>query len=120
MVIENDTIAIRELLFPVEGIIPEKVVCKDIRFSYEKDTDGTVSKEPVAVRYICINPKTFDTFSIKVPGRNPVIDIDEFRKSDDFIMLEIPVKETKLKPYQINYGRARVSITAPFVKLAKN
>ncbi len=120
MTINNNSISVRDLTLSAEGIIKEQVICKDIRFVYEKDENGKWSSEPVAVRYSCINPETFDTFSVKVPGSIPVTDIDDFKKSGAFIILEVPVKDTLIKPYRIEYGKALVSITAPFVKLAKN
>lgn len=118
--INNNVITVGEISFPAEGYVPEKAVLKEVRVSYKKDENGKITEDIDATRYHCINPDNFDTFTVKVPGKKPVISLDEFKKLETVLYLEIPVSETLIKPFVIEYGKVKVSIIAPEVRIAKN
>lgn len=118
--INNNSLTIEDISFPAQGYLPEKAVLKEVRVSYKKDENEKVTSEVEATRYLCINPENYDSFTLKVPGKKPVISPDEFKKLETVIHLEIPVSETLIKPYSIDYGKVKVSIIAPDVKIAKN
>lgn len=118
--LNNNTLSIADITFSAKGYLPDKAVLKDIRVSYKKNTDGNFTRDIDATRYHCISPENFDTFIVKVCGKEPIIDPEDFKKSEDNIFVEIPVSEALIKPYEIAYGKVKVSIIAPFVKLSKN
>lgn len=118
--INNNSLTIEDISFPAEGYVPEKAVLKEVRVSYKKDDNEKVTSEVEATRYLCINPENYDSFTLKVPGKRPVIEPDDFKEFEAVLYLEIPVSETLIKPYSIDYGKVKVSIIAPDVKLSKN
>ncbi len=118
--INQNIISVANITLSAKGYLPDKAVLKDIRVSYKKNTEGNLTKDIEATRYHCISPDNFDTFIIKVCGKEPIIDPEDFKKSNDNIFVEIPVSETVIKPYEIAFGRVKVSIIAPYVRIAKN
>lgn len=102
------------------GIISPTVVLRNVSLSYETDVDGKRTDKVVAVRYECVDTETFSTFTVKVNGNKPVISSQELEASENLILLEFPVDEVEIRPYAIEYGKVKVSIVAPYVKVQKN
>jgi hypothetical protein len=82
--------------------------------------EGKKTDKIEAVRYDCVNPDNFTSFIIKVETSRPVVTKEVLDASDEPIFINIPVAEVVIRPYAIEYGKAKVSIIAPYVKLAEN
>ena len=109
-----------ELEISAEGKIPELAVVRDVRVSYVLDAEGKKTHKVDFVRYDCANPDNYANFTIKVANKTPIVTKEMIEMSDEPIFIAIPVNEVVIKPYKIEYGIAKVSIIAPFVKLAEN
>lgn len=102
------------------GIISPTVVLRNVLLSYETDVDGKRTDKVVAVRYECVDTETFSAFTVKVNGSKPVITSQELDASENLVLLELPVDEVEIRPYSIEYGKVKVSIIAPYVKVQRN
>lgn len=102
------------------GIISPTVVLRNVLLSYETDVDGKRTDKVVAVRYECVDTETFSAFTVKVNGSKPVITSQELDASENLVLLELPVDEVEIRPYSIEYGKVKVSILAPYVKVQRN
>ncbi len=100
------------------GIIGETLAVRDVRISYLKDTDGKRTDSIDVIRYDCIDPDNFSSFTIKVSGAKPVVTKEELENADNPLYISVPLDKVEIKPYAIEFGFAKVSITAPYVKLA--
>lgn len=115
---KNNTLSALVFEIPASKYLPEIAVIRDVRLSKVKDANGKITDKVDCTRYDCINPDTYEMFTIKVPGAEPVITKEDLESSTAPIFIEIPVEETIIRPYSIEYGRVKVSIIAPYVKLA--
>lgn len=120
VVIDNNVIKASELEISAVGIIPDVAVLKNVRVSNVMDAEGKKTDKVEAVRYDCVNPENFSTFTIKVETTRPVVTKEILEASEEPIYISIPVEEVVIRPYEISYGNAKVSIVAPYVKLAEN
>lgn len=120
VVLNNNTIKASELEVSAEGIIPEVAVVRNVRLSYVMDAEGKKTDKVEAVRYDCVNPDNFSSFTLKVETTRPVVTKEILEASEEPIYISIPVEEVVIRPYEISYGNAKVSIVAPYVKLAEN
>ena len=120
VVLNNNTIKVSELEVSAEGIIPEVAVVRNVRLSYVMDAEGKKTDKVEAVRYDCVNPDNFSSFTLKVETTRPVVTKEILEASEEPIYISIPVEEVVIRPYEISYGNAKVSIVAPYVKLAEN
>ena len=118
--LDNNQIKAAELAIPAAGIIPEIAVVRNVRLSYQQDADGKRTEKVEAVRYDCIDPDSYASFTIKVETNRPVISKEELDAAEDAICIAIPVDKVTIRPYAIEYGMAKVSIVAPMVTLANN
>ena len=110
--IENNTIKASKLIIPAAGIIPEiVVVC---------DREGKKTDIVEAVRYDCVNPDDFSRFTIKVEAKDPILTKAILNKAEEPVYISIPIEETFLRPYEISYGKAKVSIIAPYVTIVES
>lgn len=120
VVIENNVMKVSELEISAVGIIPDIAVVKNVRVSNVLDADGKRTEKIEAVRYDCINMDNFSTFTLKVEKKHPIITRELLEASEEPVYITIPVSEVLIRPYFIEYGKAKVSIVAPYVKLAEN
>lgn len=118
-VLDNNLIKASALQVSAVGIIPEVAVVRNVRLSYVMDTDGKKTEKVEAVRYDCVNPDNFTTFTIKVESTRPVVTKESLDASEEPVYVSIPVEEVRIRPYAIEYGKAKVTIVAPYVKLAQ-
>lgn len=118
--INNNQMPADQLISPAEGIIPNVAVLKDIKFTYETDADGKRTEKVIGVRYFCVSPNDFSSFTLKTNSAKAVITPEQLEEAEDIVYIDIPVADTIIKPYAIEYGMAKVSIIAPFVKLHKD
>lgn len=120
VVIDNNVMKASELEVSAVGIIPEVAVVRNVRISNILDAEGKKTDKVEAVRYDCINPDNFSSFTIKVEATRPVVTKEFLETSEEPIYISIPVADVVIRPYEISYGNAKVSIIAPYVKLAEN
>lgn len=114
--ISDNVMKTADFAITAQGIIPEVVVVRSVRVSFSAEDSNEKIK---SVRYFCVNPVDFSSFSIRVDGKPPVVTEEVLEAETEPVYIEIPVRETVIKPYEIAYGNVKVSIVAPFVKLNK-
>lgn len=118
--IENNEMAVADLEILAKGKISEILVVRKVRLSYLKDGDGKITDKIENIRYDCVDPETFATITLKVFSTHPVVTNEIIEASDEPIYITVPVEETVIRPYDIKFGKAKVSVIVPFVKLAEN
>lgn len=119
-ILDHNQIKASELQVSAVGIIPDIAVVKDVRASYVLDAEGKKTDKVDVLRYDCVNPDNFSSFTLKVGTTRPVVTKEIIEASEEPIFISIPVSETVIKPYEIAYGVAKVSVIAPYVKLVEN
>lgn len=102
------------------GIISEEVVLKAIRVSYKYDDEQKRTDIIESIKYDCVDPESFSFFTIKVNTATPVITQEMLETSENSVFLYIPVDEVVIRPYELGFGVAKVSIVAPYVRLLEN
>ena len=120
VVVDKNVMRASELEVSAVGIIPEVAVVRNVRISNVLDAEGKKTDKVEAVRYDCVNPDNFSSFTLKVETTRPVVTKEILEASEEPIYISIPVEEVAIRPYEISYGNAKVSIVAPYVKLAEN
>lgn len=120
VIVNNNQIKTKDMTIPATGIIPEVAAVRNVRVSNVQDAEGNPSNVVEAIRYDCVDPNTYACFTIKVEGGKPVVTEEVLEASPDVVYIQIPVSEVSIKPYEIKYGIAKVSIVAPFVKLVQD
>lgn len=118
-IIDNNIMKADALVMGATGLISEQLVLLDITYQYKTDEAGEKTKEVEYVKYKCIDTATYSSLMIKVKTNKPVISNADLEASEDAVYIRIPVDETLIKPYAIEYGKAKVSIIAPRVELVK-
>ena len=119
-IINENRIKIDLLNISASGIVPQVAILKNIRITYGKDDNGRKTNLIEVILYDCVNADDFSTFTIKVESKKPVISPEELEEMENPLYIEIPVEKTRIKPFEISFGVARVSIIAPDVKLASD
>lgn len=109
-----------DIAISAQDIISDVVVLRNVRPSYVKDAEGKNTELIECVRYDCVDPNTYATFTIKVESTKAIVTKQALEASEEPLYVAIPVKETVIKPYAVEYGKAKVSIVAPYLKLAEN
>ena len=120
VLIDNNRMKASELQVPALGIIPDLAIVKNVRISNVLDSEGKKTEKIEAVRYDCVNPENFSILTLKVETTRPVVTKEILEAAEEMIYISIPVDEVIIRPYSIEYGNAKVSIIAPYVKLAEN
>lgn len=118
--IDNNRIKVKDLAIPAEDFIPDLAVLRKVRPSYAQNEQGERTDVVEAVRYDLVNPETYSSFTVKVEGSKAIITSEVLDAQTEPVYVQIPVSEVVIKPYEIAYGVAKVSIVAPYVKLASN
>lgn len=118
--VDNNKMKISVLEVPADGIIPDIAVVKNVRISNVLDAEGEKTDMVEAVRYDCVNPDNFSTFTIKVESARPIVTREFIEESEEPVYISIPVDAVVIRPYAIEYGQAKVTIVAPYVRLAEN
>lgn len=119
-IIANNQMKTEDMAISAVGKVPEVAVLKGVRPAYKKDADGKRTDVIEAVRYDCSHPEEYWDFTVKVESTRPIITPELYDKAEDVIYISIPVEEVQIKPYEIAYGVAKITILAPYVKLAEN
>lgn len=118
-IINNNKMKTASLSVSAVGILPAQAILKDVRISYKLDASGKKTSEIESIRYDLVDPETFSFFTVKVISNAPVITQEALNDSDTHVFVTLPVEETVITPYEIKFGEAKVTIQAPFIKLAK-
>lgn len=118
--VQDNKISTKYISITGKGILNNIAVLRDVKLIYRTERDGSRSDEVIAVRYDCIDIESFSTFSIKVENDKPIITEEELENAENPVFIEIPLEQTLIRPYEINYGTAKVSIVANFIKLRKD
>ena len=120
VILDNNNMKASDLEVSAVGIIPEIAVVKNVRISNILDAEGKKTDKVEVVRYDCVNPDNFSMFTLKVETTRAVVTKEILEASEEPIYISIPVADVVIRPYEISYGNAKVSIIAPYVKLAEN
>lgn len=112
--INDNKISTNGFKIPAEGNISETLVLKSVSNLLEKNGDNYKS---VGAKYICNDPATYSQLTIKVPGSEPIITDKELNELEDACFIRIPLEETVIIPYKIEFGKIYVSITCPSIEL---
>lgn len=120
MSIDQNQMKASLLEMSASGFISNLAVLKKVSPVFEKDANGKMTANFSIVRYTCVDVNNFSTFVVKVNSSNLVISQEDLDIAKDPVYVEIPVEETVIKPYEIRFGKAKVSIIAPYLKIAEN
>ena len=112
--LSNNIIKTQFIHIPAKDFLPPSAVLKEIRV-VEKEESGVIDH----VKYDCVNPVDFSNFTIKVPGKQPVISPEQLESATGVVYIDIPLDKVEIKPYELNYQKLKVSIVAPEVRLHK-
>lgn len=119
-IISNNKMSTSNIQIPAIGLIAERVVVRNVTPVFKTDSEGKRTDIVEAIRYDCVNPNDYSTFTLKTLSIKPIITVEELELSETPVFISIPVNEVVIKPYKIEYGIATVSIIAPYVKLVSN
>ena len=70
-----------------------------------------------AIIYVCTDLSTLSRLRIRVNSTTPVIEPEELENSDDILFIKVPINDTIVRVYDVSYGKAKLSIIAPFLSL---
>lgn len=81
--------------------------------------NGQRTNDIAGYAYEVIDGTSYAKFTVKVASTEPVITEEQLEACKDTVFVKIPLEKTLIIPYELKYGRAKVSITAPFIELLK-
>ena len=81
--------------------------------------NGERTEEVAGYAYDVIDGASYSAFRVKVESSSPAIEPDQFEKSSDTVFVRIPLDKTIVVPYSVEFGRAKVTVVAPFVEVVK-
>lgn len=105
------SVSLAELTSTTQFVV--KSVKENFKYCDSKPTD-----EVIGLTVTCVDPENFDIVKIKVP-QTVSLTQEDIEKSEDYIYLEVPADKTKVIPWKIDYGKAKVSIEAPSASIVK-
>ena len=115
--IDNNVVSASSLVTPLTAVTTsEEFVLKDVRENYVY-VDGKRTDEKNGYTLSVADPDTFAMLHIKAEKIDFEMDIIE--KSEDPVFVSIPTDQCNIIPYKIEFGKANVSIVAPYAKLAE-
>lgn len=116
----NNRCKIADLAFKMSEITTVNTFVATKMSIQKKYVDGKPTEEIEGITYTLTDPRTFTQIRIKALSTTPVVTQEELDASETPIFIEIPLDETLVKVYKIEFGIMSLSITAPYVKLAKD
>ena len=72
------------------------------------------------ILYHLVDTISFQQIYIKVPHSTPIITQSDLDNADMPVFVSIPTKDTVVKPYKIEFGHVKVSITSPSISIVKD
>ena len=112
----NNTVNASAFTIPASSALSGVAVVKGVKPIYELDSEGKRTENVIAVKYDLIDADNFNSFSVKVPGAKPVITSEELEVAQGLVLVELPVERMKLRAYSIEFGRAKVSVSADVIR----
>ena len=88
-----------------------------IKENYEY-LDGKRTDKWLSSTISCVDTVSFATINIKVTQRIALVQ-QEIDETDDNIFIQIDLGKTFVRPYSIEYGKAKVSIVTDSVKVIR-
>ena len=119
-IIKDNTISSDFFLLDANKVLPDKAILREVKPVYVLDAKNTVTDKIDYVRYDCVDPVNFGTFKVKVMNSDPIISEDELEASDTPVIIELPLDKMFVRPYKMEYGKASVTITAPYLVIAED
>ena len=115
--IKNNVVNANVFVMTGKDMLSPVVALRDVRYVYKTDSAGKRTDEIQAIKYDVIDTETFSTFTIKVDGSVAVITPNDLELAPDIVYLDIPINQVIIKPYEMSFGNAKVSISAPSVSI---
>lgn len=115
--LNNNEMKASDLAVSAVGYISETAVLRAVKVTYAKDSDGNKTNVIESSSFICVDPINYASFTLKVNGARIFITPEALEEAEELVYIDIPVSETIIKPYSIEYGKAKVSIIAPYIKV---
>lgn len=112
----NNTVNASAFTIPASSALSGVAVVKGVKPIYELDSEGKRTENVIAVKYDLIDADNFNSFSVKVPGAKPVITSEELEVAQGLVLVELPVEQMKIRAYAIEFGRAKVSVSANVIR----
>lgn len=118
-ILKDNKISVEYLTRNGVNLLNRLAVLRDVKTLYKTDADGKKTDDVVGYRYDCIDAESFSTFSVKVEGKKSIISQEALESSELPVYVELPLEQMMIKPYSVEYGLAKVSIIADYIKLHK-
>lgn len=116
-VLDNNTISPEFFSITLDSIFEsETFVLKSVKRAHSY-VDNLKTDTIEAIVYELVDPNTFSTFRLKVPGNSPVIEPEKYKETEELLHVSVPLSKTSVRLYKIEFGKAFVTISAPYVKL---
>ncbi len=112
----NNTVNASAFTIPASSALSGVAVVKGVKPIYELDSEGKRTENVIAVKYDLIDADNFNSFSVKVAGSKPVITSEELEIAQGLVLVELPVEQMKIRAYAMEYGKAKITLSAPFIK----
>lgn len=117
--IQNNEISVHDIVIPAANVIPEIAVVCSVRTSMVKDENGNPTSTPDYHMLSCVNPETYQSFKVKVINRNIPFDAETIENSLEPIYVKFDTDRITIVPYEINFGRVKLSIRTDTIELWK-
>lgn len=82
--------------------------------------DGKKTDTVSHILYHLVDTILFQQIDVKVPHSIPIITQSDLDNADMPVFVSIPTKDTVVKPYKIEFGHVKVSITSPSISIVKD
>ena len=103
----------------IQDEVLELVDVKEIYENYDEKTHKPVG-EVVSITYTVFSPDLRGRLNIKVDNAVPVIAAEELRECKDDVYIQVPLTETFVRPYKVEFNKVSVTVKAPTVHLVRD
>lgn len=110
---------IADIAFSLDNVTSQKIYAVISVSVQKKFENGKATDEVDGVNYILSDTQTYAQIRVKTQSKTPVITQDLIDAHETPFLVEVPLDETLVKPYKIEYGKVSLSIVAPYVKLVE-
>ena len=118
MRIENNMILVKEFTVNLATFTETtRFIIKGVRENY-KYVDKKKTDEFISTSLTLVDPDTYEFITVKCPQKLELTQAD-IDGSEELFLAEIDIENTMIYPYKIEYGKAKVSIIAPAVKILR-
>ena len=116
---QNNEVSVHDIVIPAANVIPEIAVVCSVRTSMVKDENGNPTSTPDYHMLSCVNPENYQSFKVKVINRNIPFDAETIENSLEPIYVKFDTDRITIVPYEINFGRVKLSIRTDTIELWK-